>query len=175
MIKAAVLLLVWIGFAVGGGIVVPRALQADFYQKITDADGRVARYEGKMAMNFPDRIKWSYLRPARKEVCTSGSRVLVVDHELEQATLYHVGRSLDLGKILRSARHHKGRIWVATVAGKYYTLQIDSKGRIDQIAFKDDDGNVVNIHFRKIRYLSRPLDPKTLYCPVPAGYDRVGG
>lgn len=170
--------MLWIGLSLalaGGGIRMPAAFSADFLQKVTNPKKKVILYKGKVTMKAPSTLKWIYREPTKKEVCSDGKRVTVVDHDLEQVSFYRMNKKFDLAAVLRSARHYKDSLYVANYGGKSYTIALDAKGRISQIAYRDDMDNVVNIHFNRIRYLSAPPPAKKLKCRIPADYDRIGG
>ena len=172
----SLVILIGLSLAVaGGGIRIPSAFTAEFLQKVTNPKKRVILYKGKVMMKAPSTLKWVYREPTRKEVCSDGRRVTVVDHDLEQVSVYRMNKKFDLAAVLRSARHYKENLYVANYGGKNYTIALDVKGRISQIAYRDDMNNVVNIHFNRIRYLSVPLPAKQLTCRIPADYDRIGG
>jgi len=157
------------------GLRVPKAFAADFVQKVTNPKKKVILYRGSVLMKAPSTLKWVYREPTKKEVCSDGRRATVVDHDLEQVNFYRMEKRFDLAAVLRSARHYKGNLYVAKYGGKSYTIEVDGKGRVDQIAYRDDMDNVVNIHFKKIRYLAKPPSAKQLGCTIPKSYDRIGG
>jgi outer membrane lipoprotein carrier protein len=158
-----------------GGITLPVGMEAQFVQKVTNPQKRVIQYSGKVLMDSGNRFKWSYVRPTRKEVCSDGRQVIVVDHDLEQVSFYRMEKGFDLGAVLKRARHYKDNLYTATYQGRTYTLAVDGKGRIEQIAYRDDMDNVVNIHLKKIKSLSRPPSSKRMRCPYPKDYDVIKG
>jgi len=157
------------------GIVLPAGMEAVFLQKVTNARKKVIRYSGKVWMDSGARFKWSYLKPTRKEVCSDGKRVVVVDHDLEQVSFYRMDKGFDLGAVLKRARPYKGNLYTARYQGRTYTLEVDGRGLIDQIAYRDDMDNVVNIRLEKIKTFSRPPAAKKMRCPYPKTYDVIGG
>jgi outer membrane lipoprotein carrier protein len=161
--------------AAGEGITLPAGMEAEFLQKVTNPRKKVIRYTGKLLTDSGKRFKWSYLKPTRKEVCSDGNRVIVVDHDLEQVSFYRMDKGFDLGEVLRRARHYKGRLYTARYQGKTYTLEVNDRGIVDQIAYRDDMDNVVNIHLKRIRVLPKAPDAKRMRCPYPRDYDRIGG
>ena len=163
-------------FALGAGVIrLPRSFSADFIQKISNPSGKTISYSGKVFMNSPDSMKWIYEKPSRKEVCSDGKRVTVVDHDLEQISIYRLKSGLDLSSVLSKAKHYKDNIYTANYEGKIYTIALDSKGRVEQIAYRDDMDNVVNIHFYEIKYVDKPFERDRLECRLPPAYDRIGG
>jgi outer membrane lipoprotein carrier protein len=165
----------WITIGNAGGIALPAGMEAQFLQKVTNPQKRVIQYSGKVLMDNGKRFKWSYTRPTRKEVCSDGRQVIVVDHDLEQVSFYRMDKGFDLGAVLARAKHYKDNLYTAKYQGRTYTLAVDDKGRIEQIAYRDDMDNVVNIHLKKIRSLSRPPAAKRMRCPYPKNFDVIKG
>ena len=159
----------------GKGISLPSGMEAEFLQKVTNPQKKVIQYSGKVLMDSGSRFKWSYLKPTRKEVCSDGKRVIVVDHDLEQVSFYRMDKGFDLGAVLKRAKHYRDNLYTARYQGRTYTLAVDKKGRIEQIAYRDDMDNVVNIHLKRIKSLSRPPSASRMRCPYPREYDLIGG
>ncbi len=159
----------------GDGIKLSAGVKAEFIQKITNPKKRVIEYKGKVIMDNSSRFKWSYIKPTKKEVCSNGKSVTVVDHDLEQVSFYRVEKSFNLSKILQKAKHYKGDIYTASYKGKIYTIVLNSKGEVEQIAYRDNMDNIVNIHFKKIHSLSKAPSISTFHCSYPNSYDLIGG
>ena len=157
------------------GINLPVSFSADFVQKVTDEAKHTIKYSGQILMNAPDIIKWIYQKPSQKEVCSSKGRVTVVDKELEQVSFYKLDKRFDLAKLLSNAKHYKDNLYTARYNGKYYTIALDENKQIEQIAYKDDMDNIVNIHFYKIKYSNKKIPADKLKCPFPNSYDIVEG
>jgi len=161
--------------AFAGEITIPTAFSAQFTQKITSPDKKVLKYSGTLRFNRSGELQWRYQKPTKKEVCSNGRQVTVVDHDLEQVSFYKLNDQLDLTAILSHAKHHKKNLYVATYQGVYYTFSLDSRGRIDQIAYKDSLENVVNIHFYKVHYRPKAYSAQQMQCGYPASYDIIRG
>jgi outer membrane lipoprotein carrier protein len=157
-----------------GAIRMPKGMQASFLQKVTNKHKKVIKYSGNLTI-WQNRIKWSYLKPSKKEVCSDGKKLVVVDHELEQVGFYRINKSFNLQRVIKSAKHYKDNIYVAKYQKKNYTIAIDRNGAVSQIAYHDDMDNVVNIHFSKIRVLKGKPPSRALICPYPKSYDLLGG
>jgi outer membrane lipoprotein carrier protein len=155
------------------GITLPSGLEARFVQKITTPKKKVTRYEGRLVMDNGSHFKWSYLRPSKKEVCSDGKQLLVVDHDLEQVSAYRMNRGFDLASALKRAKHYKGRLYTAAYQGRTYTIAVDSRGRLEQIAYRDDRDNVVNIHLYNLRTYTKPLPAGRFRCTYPKNYDVI--
>lgn len=154
-------------------LIVPDGFLADFIQKVTNPKKRVLIYKGKVIMRAPSTLKWIYKEPTNKEVCSSGNKITVIDHDLEQVSFYQMKEGIDLGKIIKEAKHYRDRLYLAKYKKRYYTLEVNERGEIDQIAYRDDIDNIVNIHFENIRYLKTPPSDKDINCTIPENYDLV--
>ncbi len=169
------ILILSIGVVLAGGIKIPTSFSAHFMQKITTPKGKVIKYSGTLLLNSTGALKWRYIKPTKKEVCSNGKQFTIVDHDLEQVSFHELRQSLDLASILKKARHHKDNLYVATYQKVLYTFSLDKKGRIDQIAYKDTLDNVVNIHFQRMRYSSKENPKRVMQCPYPKAYDIIRG
>jgi len=152
---------------------IPASFKASFTQQIKNPKGKVIKYRGKIYYNYPDTTKWIYRSPTKKEVCSSDGKIIVIDHDLEQASYYQVDKGLNLAKVLKRAKHHKGNIYVTKYKGKYYTIVLNKKGQINQIAYKDNLDNTVNLMFRHIKYRNKPFSDSKFICAKPASYDSI--
>lgn len=155
-------------------ISLPENFQAHFTQKITNTKGKVLEYSGKVSFSNKKLFKWSYVQPTQKEVCTNGSELLVVDHDLEQISRYRIAKGIDIAKILKKAKIHRANIYVAEYDNKKYTIQIH-KNLLQSIAYFDDLDNKVQIVFRHMRYGRENLPKHSMTCKYPGTYDRIEG
>ncbi len=162
-------------FLFGSEIKIPTSFTAKFKQKITNPKKVTIKYSGSILLDDSGAFKWIYKTPTKKEVCSNGKDFLVVDHDLEQVSFYRLNKNLNLLEVLKNAKHHKDNLFVASYQKKNYTFSIDSKGQIDQIAYRDDLENIVNIHFIKMHYSDKPISQKRLECQYPNSYDMIQG
>jgi len=162
-------------FLFAGGIDIPENFQAYFTQKITNPKKKVINYSGKVYFSEGSRLKWEYTKPTKKEVCTDGHELLVVDHDLEQVSHYNISKGFDLSKILKEAKLHKGRLYLANYSGKKYTIQVDSRKRLQAVAYFDDLDNKVQIAFSRVKYGKGRLPKKKMTCKEPRDYDMIRG
>ncbi len=172
----ALLLIVTLGLYVyATPIILPENFQADFTQKITNPKKKVINYSGKVRFSDSSLLKWEYMTPTKKEVCTNGLELLVVDHDLEQVSSYLINKGFNLTAILKKAKPYKDKktVFVAKYEGKEYTIQIDSKGRLSRVAYFDDLENTVLIIFTKMKYGKGKLKPESMKCNYPKNYDMI--
>ncbi len=170
------LLILTVGiYATASSIKLPENFQAGFTQKITNAKKKTINYSGKVRFSNKTLLKWEYLKPTKKEVCTDGFELLVVDHDLEQVSNYIINKGFDLAKILKKAKEHSKNIYVTKYENINYTIQVDAKQRLHSIAYFDDLDNKVQIVFKKMKYGKGNLSPKSMKCNHPRNYDMIRG
>ncbi len=174
--------LLWIGLLsistlFAAPITLPENFQANFTQKITNTKNKSIHYSGKVRFSDKVLLKWEYLNPTKKEVCTDGYELLVVDHDLEQVSSYYINKGFNLAAILEKAKPYKDKktVFTAQHEGKEYTIQIDRKGRLARVAYFDDLENTVLIIFDKMKYGKGKLKPKSMQCNYPGNYDMIRG
>ena len=155
-------------------IELPENFQADFTQKITNTKAKVIEYSGKVSFSNEILFKWSYRQPTKKEVCTNGEELLVVDHDLEQVSSYRIAKGMDIAKILNKAKLHSANIYVAQYENKKYTIQLHQE-MLHSIAYYDDLENKVQIVFTHMKYGKGNLPEKTMKCNYPKDYDMIRG
>jgi len=171
--KKSLLLLMTTIALTAGDVKIPVSFRANFLQMIKNNKGKIIKYRGNIIFNSPDTTKWVYNSPTKKEVCSSDGKVVVIDHDLEQASYYKIDKGFNLSKVLSSAKRHKGNIYVTSYKGKLYTIVLNNKGEIEQIAYKDDLDNTVNIIFKNIRYGNKPIPTNRFLCIRPKNYDSI--
>ena len=162
-------------FLYADGITLPDNFKANFTQKITNPKKKTIDYSGKVRFSTPSLMKWEYSSPTKKEVCTDGKELRVVDHDLEQISTYFISKGFNLNEIIKKAKEHSPNIFVARYEGKSYTIQVDGKRRLQSIAYYDDLDNKVQIIFKNIKYGKGALSPKSMSCTAPKSYDRIRG
>ncbi|HGZ71345.1 MAG TPA: hypothetical protein ENK87_01650 [Nitratifractor sp.] len=155
------------------GINVPVSFDGSFSQQIKNSKGKVLKYRGKVYFNAPSETKWIYRYPTKKEVCSSGKNLAVIDHDLEQVSYYKINNGFNLSRVLHNAKLYKGRTYTTKYQNTLYTIILNSKGEIEQIAYKDNLDNIVNIIFTKIHYKNRPISGSKFICARPKGYDTI--
>lgn len=156
-------------------IELPENFQANFEQKITNTKDKVIRYEGRVLFSNNTLFKWLYVSPTKKEVCTDGVELLVVDHDLEQVSAYYIAKGLDISKVLDRAKVHSKHIYVAEYEGKRYTIQLDNKKKLHSIAYYDELDNKVQIIFKNMKYGKGKLSNDKMKCNYPHDYDMIRG
>jgi outer membrane lipoprotein carrier protein len=174
------------------GIELPNNFETNFIQTITNEKGKVINYKGKVdfkqekeklylddlnqTREFSSKLfKWSYKSPTKKEVCTDGMELLVIDHDLEQVSKYIIDEGLDLEEILKVAKRLTATDYKAIYRDVEYLITIDSKHRLKKIFYVDSLDNRVKILFTNMVYNIKSFDDKVLECPIDPSYDIIEG
>jgi len=135
----------------------------------------VITYSGKVRFSDETLFKWSYKEPTKKEVCSDGLELLVVDHDLEQVSAYRISNGINIAQILKKAVLHSKNIYVAEYENKKYTIQVDSQQKLQSIAYFDDLDNKVQILFKQMKYGKGNLPTQSMKCNYPTNYDMIQG
>jgi len=120
---ALILILSVVTFA--SSINIPENFQANFKQTITNPKKKVISYSGKVYFSEGTKLKWEYTKPTKKEVCTNGKELRVVDHDLEQVSEYRINKGFNLSQVLKKAKFHSDKLYLASHGGIQYTIQVD--------------------------------------------------
>lgn len=149
----------------------PTNFKTNFVQTITNGDGKVLTYEGNITFRSSKLFKWNYTQPTRKDVCTDGWELMIVDHDLEQVSLYFMNRGLNLAKVVSNATKNGRNSFIATYNEVEYNLATDSQNQLKKVVYKDDLDNLVNIEFNNMKYNLDSVEDEYMRCQYPYEYD----
>ncbi len=185
------LTLLTLAMALHAEITLPDNFEAKFKQSITNDQGKVIKYDGnvlfkKTTESFFDNtgieqsysrslFKWNYTSPTKKEVCTDGVQLIVIDHDLEQVSNYMVDEGIDLEGILKVAQKITNVDYKATYKETEYIITLDNKQQLSKIVYVDNLDNGVKIIFNNMNYNNTSFDVKKLECQSPQEYDIIQG
>jgi len=155
------------------GVVLPSNFSGAFSQIITTEKGKVIRYGGSVTFKDQRLFKWNYTSPTKKEVCTNGNEILVIDHDLEQVSNYMIDDGVNLENIMSKAKQVKGNNYKAIYKNNTYMITLDGSSKLQNVSYKDSLDNKVNIRFSNVVYDQSNFNTATLRCNAPKGYDRV--
>jgi len=183
------LLILTCTLAMNADISLPDNFMTDFHQTITNDKGKVIKYEGKVSFKQEKQIlesqngtkqefssnffKWNYNKPTHKEVCSDGTQIIVIDHDLEQVSKYLIDDGLDLEKVLAVAQKLSNKDYKAVYKDVEYLITLDNKGQLEKIFYTDSLDNRVRIVFSNMQYSIQNFDNKNLECDTPADYDII--
>jgi len=172
-------------------ISLPNNFETDFNQTITNAKGKVIAYQGHVNYKHDKEVlideknheqvieshlfKWDYTSPTKKEVCTDGLQLIVVDHDLEQVSRYLISEGINLGEILKVAQKLSNKDYKATYKEVEYLITLDDHQHLKKIFYVDGLDNTVKIVFENMKYNVKDFDEKSLECNAPSDYDTIEG
>lgn len=172
-------------------IILPNNFETDFEQSITNDQGKVIKYDGNvvfsnMKESFFDNkgaeqkysrslFKWNYTSPTKKEVCTDGIQLVVIDHDLEQVSNYMVDDGINLEAILKVAQKITNVDYKATYKETEYIITLNNSEQLSKIVYVDNLDNGVKIIFDNMNYDNASFDVLKLECQSPNEYDIIQG
>jgi outer membrane lipoprotein carrier protein len=172
-------------------ITLPDNFKTSFVQTITNDKGKVIKYDGNVVFkNMKENIsnldgsvqsfnrslfKWDYTSPTKKEVCTDGVQLIVVDHDLEQVSNYMVDEGINLEAILNVAQKITNNSYKASYNDTEYIITLDNNQQLSKIVYVDGMDNGVKIMFNNMRYNQASFDITLLECDAPTEYDIIEG
>ncbi|MBU1668334.1 LolA-like outer membrane lipoprotein chaperone [bacterium] len=177
--------------SLNASIILPDNFKTNFKQTITNDKGKVIKYEGdvlfknmKQNMQNPtgevesysrSLFKWNYSSPTKKEVCTDGIQVIIVDHDLEQVSRYLVDEGINLEEILKVAQKITNKDYKATYKETEYIISLDENKQLSKIIYVDNLDNGVKIIFDNMNYNTASFNETDLACQAPKEYDIIEG
>jgi len=183
--------LITLSMVVSATISLPSNFKAEFKQTITNDKNKVIIYNGTVKFKNEKQIiineqgesheikssffKWDYKSPTKKEVCTDGIQLIVVDHDLEQVSRYIVDEGINLEEILKVAQKISNTDYKATYKEVEYLITLDNREWLKKIFYVDNLDNRVRIEFQKMKYDNNNFENNSLECIAPSDYDIIEG
>ena len=180
-----------LAMALQADIALPNNFEADFKQTITNEKEKVIKYSGEVKFkqektalldergletNISSKLfKWSYKKPTKKEVCTDGVQLIVIDHDLEQVSRYLIDDGLDLEEVLAVAKKISKNDYTALHKEVEYLITLDDNSKLKKIFYTDSLDNRVKIIFDNMSYNIKLFDDRGLECEEPQDYDKIEG
>jgi len=195
MIRMKILLtlttIVTLSMVASASISLPSNFKSEFKQTITNDKNRVILYNGVVKFKDDKQIvineqgesheiqsslfRWDYQNPTKKEVCTDGVQIIVVDHDLEQVSRYIIDEGINLAEILNVAEQISTYDYKATYKEVEYLITLDERNRLKKIFYVDNLDNRVKIEFNQMVYDTNNFENSTLECIAPSDYDIIEG
>lgn len=120
------------------------SIKSDFVQTIARSEGKSLSYSGTFYYKIGPKVLWHYDKPIEKELYILGKKVVIIEPELEQATLTTLKKAIDFDSILRSAKQKSADVFIAKLDEIEYTI-FTKNNKIARITFSDDFENRVEI------------------------------
>jgi len=180
-----------LSMALNATIALPESFETDFRQTITNDKDKVINYSGEVKFKQDRTVlvneygmdteissklfKWSYQTPTKKEVCTDGVQLIVIDHDLEQVSRYLIDEGLELEEVLKVAQKISNKDYKALYKEVEYLITLDKDDKLKKIFYTDSLDNRVKIIFENMKYDSKTFDDRGLECEEPKDYDMIEG
>ncbi len=155
-------------FAFGENI---QSFEADFVQTITDEEKKTLVYKGNMHSKRPDLVFWHYVEPINKKIYLTKTKAVIVEPELEQATIKRLQGEIDFFGILASAKAIDGTHYKARYKDIEFILK-EEDGVITSLSYTDQLENHVLITFSAQKQ-NRLLEDSLFTPKVPQDYDII--
>jgi outer membrane lipoprotein carrier protein len=147
------------------------SFNSSFEQRIVDEHGKVIVYRGELWASKPQNALWSYQKPIQKSVYISGKRLVILEPQLEQATVRSLGDEIDFLEIIKKAKKIDNDHYKASVNGQIYTITFKND-LLSMIQYTDGYDNKVTIQF--LKPIQNSAIPSSRFQPsIPAGYDLI--
>lgn len=175
MIRKLITITIFSALLSASSLKLPAAFTSNFEQSITTPSKKTINYSGNVMFSSSTLLKWSYVAPAKKEVCTDSKIVLVVDHALEQISAFKISKGLNLPMVIKSAKNIRNNQFIASYDKRKYNITSNKNGQLLKISYIDELDNSVNINFISTKYLNKPINGSKLKCNYPSSYDIIEG
>jgi len=147
------------------------SFNSKFIQTIIDDSNKKIVYSGELWASKPQNALWVYQKPIQKSVYVNGSKITVIEPQIEQVTMRTLDDEIDFLQIIQKAKKVDEEKYSATVKGQTYTVQFKNT-QLASIAYKDGYDNRVTIQF------TNPVQNKAIeanrYKPIiPEGFDII--
>lgn len=148
---------------------IPASIDAQFTQTVTNEHNRSIHYKGKLYFKAPDQTKWVYTYPSSKIICINNNNITVIEHDLEQVTIYQNKNHIDFLQLYDDAvKLEKNRYVTYFQDNRYYFQTKDKK--IEKLYFSDALHNSSVIDFSNVLYNQ---ELPSLSCVTPKNYDVI--
>jgi outer membrane lipoprotein carrier protein len=145
------------------------SFSSPFEQRIVDEHGKVITYRGELWAAKPQNALWSYQKPVQKSVYINAKRLVILEPQLEQATIRSLGDEIDFFEIIKKSKKIDNDHYTATVNGQTYAINFKNN-LLSTIQYTDSYDNKVTIQFLKPSH--NATIPASRFQPtIPAGYD----
>lgn len=147
------------------------SFNSKFVQTIVDDNNKKITYSGELWASKPQNALWIYQKPIQKSVYVTGSKITVIEPQIEQVTIRSLDNEIDFLQIIQKSKKVDNDKYTATVKGQTYTLFFKND-ILSSINYQDGYDNRVSIVF------SNPVQNKSIetsrFKPViPADFDII--
>ncbi|MFB1644677.1 LolA-like outer membrane lipoprotein chaperone [Campylobacter molothri] len=152
------------------------AIELDFntyssnFTQLVKSKNSTLRYSGYFIIS-KDKAFWEYTTPNKKEIYIDKNRVVIIEHDLEQAILSKLENIPNLKQIFKNAKPISENKLLAKYEKVNYTIILD-QDKIQSISYKDEFENNVTITLSN-QIKNPKINPKIFEFKIPKNYDIV--
>lgn len=147
-----------------------KTIQSEFIQ-VVKSNEAVANYAGKFYASSNNKALWIYEIPSKKMIYFSDNRIMVIEDDLEQVIISKLDNSINLAKILSSAKKISANLY-KTIHDEIEYLITTKDNMPYTIDYKDKFENKVRITLKNP--IKDSLIPDDIFTPkIPSGYDII--
>lgn len=140
-----------------------------FEQTITDDHKKKIVYKGELWASKPQNALWVYQKPIQKSVYINGSKIIILEPSLEQATIRKLDGDIDFLSIVQNAKKIDASRYMAKVKGEEYSLYFKDD-TLTSISYTDNFDNKIVINFLSPQQ-NKPIESSRFKPLIPADYD----
>ena len=149
-----------------------KSIEADFEQYIENDDGTSVYYKGKILGKAPNKVKWDYQMPFKKEIYMNDNKVIIYEPSLEQVSHSTLRTSSDFISIIKSAKKQDDGSYHTQVDGVEYVLFVDKNDKPERINFVDSMGAKSTLKLSNVK-LNTIINDKVFDFVTPEGVEVV--
>ncbi|MBZ7941451.1 LolA-like outer membrane lipoprotein chaperone [Campylobacter molothri] len=152
------------------------AIELDFntyssnFTQLVKSKNSTLRYSGYFIIS-KDKAFWEYTTPNKKEIYIDKNRVVIIEHDLEQAIFSKLENIPNLKQIFKNAKPISENKLLAKYEKVNYTIILDQE-KIQSISYKDEFENDVTITLSN-QIKNPKINPKIFEFKIPKNYDIV--
>jgi outer membrane lipoprotein carrier protein len=147
------------------------SFNSKFIQTIIDDNNKKIIYSGELWASKPQSALWVYQKPIQKSVYVNGSKITVIEPQIEQVTLRSLDDEIDFLQIIQKAKKVDGDKYTATVKGQTYTV-LFKNDTLSSIQYQDGYDNRVSILFTD-PIQNKPIEATRFKPVIPADFDVI--
>ena len=148
-----------------------KTIQSEFTQKVTNDQNKTIVYDGTFYATQDKKALWVYEKPVAKKIYFTGTKVLIIEPELEQVIITTLENTPNITLLLQEAKEISPNKYIAKFMETTYTINA-TKHSIDKVTYKDKLDNLVEIVFSN-QSTNLFLDDELFRATIPKGYDIV--
>lgn len=150
-----------------------RSFHAQFIQTIIDDSNKKLIYQGEIWASTPQNALWVYTKPIKKSVFINGSKLTLIEPQLEQVTLKNLNGEIDFLQIIKKAKPLSNSRYSANVNGEVYTIDFVGE-MLSSIRYEDNYDNKVTIKFLN-PVQNKPIESSVFKPVIPQDFDIIRG